>query len=420
MRLGLENAVAAVLDRRLQARSERPVAVALSGGGDSLALLLIAATWARAHGRRLLVLSVDHGLNPEGAAWQATCAAHAARVGAGFQGLAWEGEKPATGLPAAARAARHRLLATAAREAGAAAILMGHTADDVAEAGLMRRAGGSTPSPREWAPSPAWPDGRGVFLLRPMLSARRDAIRAWLRARGETWIDDPSNEDQRFARSRARAALAKAPPPCDERAEATPGLGALALACSVDPAGVIRIPRSTLREAAPTGARAFLSAACVCAGGGARPPRGERTARLLDAILAEGSMVATLAGASVRAEADEVRICREAGDLARRKSPSLSLEPGVSLVWDGRFAFTAVAPGLAVRPLAGVGRNASPEQRTSLRVVDARARQALPVVMRAERIAGFPVLQPVDGLQMRGLVGERLLAACGVVEREPA
>ncbi len=112
--------VQAILDRRLRAQSRRPVAVALSGGGDSLALLLASDTWAKAAKRSLLVLTVDHGLQAESAAWTTACAATAERLGLAFRALAWIGDKPSTGLPAAARAARQALLADAARDAGAA------------------------------------------------------------------------------------------------------------------------------------------------------------------------------------------------------------------------------------------------------------------------------------------------------------
>ncbi|MET0337744.1 MAG: tRNA lysidine(34) synthetase TilS, partial [Caulobacter sp.] len=203
-------AVSAVLDRRLLSASSAPLAVGLSGGGDSLALLLVADQWARAQGRRVLVLTVDHALNALSADWTARCGRIAAELGWNFRALVWTGDKPSTGLPAAARRARHALLADAAREAGAGVILMGHTADDLAEGAAMRAEGSSVSDPREWAPSPAWPQGRGVFVLRPMLGLRRAEIRDWLTAQGRDWIDDPANEDPRFARSRARAASPKA------------------------------------------------------------------------------------------------------------------------------------------------------------------------------------------------------------------
>jgi tRNA(Ile)-lysidine synthase len=85
---------------------------------------------------------------------------------------------------------------------------MGHTADDVAETQVMRSEGALTPFPREWSPSPVWPEGRGVFILRPLLGVRRESLRRWLLDRGEVWVEDPANSDLRFARSRARRVLA--------------------------------------------------------------------------------------------------------------------------------------------------------------------------------------------------------------------
>jgi tRNA(Ile)-lysidine synthase len=209
----LQPAVSAVLGARLTANDPAPLAVALSGGGDSVALLWLAAEWARSTGRRLLALTVDHGLHPESRRWTAEAGEIAARAGAAWRALSWEGEKPSAGLPAAARAARHRLMAEAARHAGASVVLVGHTADDVLEAQLMRASGSTTPDPQEWRPSPVWPEGRGIFLLRPLLGIRRDALRAWLTERGEGWLDDPANADLRYARTRARIALAAEPPP---------------------------------------------------------------------------------------------------------------------------------------------------------------------------------------------------------------
>ena len=185
-----------------------PIAVAVSGGGDSLAALLAAKAWADRHGRRVLALTVDHGLQPQSAAWTRFAAGEtAARLGADFRALTWDGPKPCAGLPAAARRARHRLIAEAARRAGARVVVFGHTADDILEAELMKAEGARLGGLREWAPSPVWPQGRGVFLLRPLLELRRAAIRDVLLQAGETWIDDPANEDPRSTRARARLRL---------------------------------------------------------------------------------------------------------------------------------------------------------------------------------------------------------------------
>jgi tRNA(Ile)-lysidine synthase len=206
-----------VLDRRLDRSAANPIVVAFSGGGDSLALLIGVRRWTRAVGRPLLAVTIDHRLQPASADWAAWCAERATRLGLAHQIVGWDGEKPAVGIPAAARAARHRLLARAARAAGARVILVGHTADDRLEASVMRQAGGSVPQPREWTPSPVWPQGRDLFVLRPLLSVRRADIRARLAQAGETWLDDPANEDPPSPRPRS-------PAPGRRRRPAPPGL----------------------------------------------------------------------------------------------------------------------------------------------------------------------------------------------------
>ena len=154
-----------------------------------------------------MALTVDHGLNPESAAWTAFAERAAREAGADWRGLNWTGPRPATGLPAAARMARHRLIADAAREAGARVVLLAHTADDIAEAEVMRAEGSTLGRLLDWSPSPAWPEGRGLMLLRLMLGAGRGEVRDWLAGQGADWIDDPGNEDLKYGRSRARAFL---------------------------------------------------------------------------------------------------------------------------------------------------------------------------------------------------------------------
>jgi tRNA(Ile)-lysidine synthase len=374
----LDQRVGQILDRRLRRDLPQPLAVALSGGGDSLALLLIAARWAKAAGRELVVLTVDHGLQAKSADWTRACAATAQRLGLPFRGLAWTGEKPATGLPAAARAARHALLADAARASGARVILMGHTADDLLETQAMRATGSTTPDPREWAPSPAWPQGRGVFLLRPLLSERRAELRRWLSARGERWIDDPANEDSRYARPRARQALAGGGAAAE--ASTPPPAKALALACWAEHSGGFGIARSDLREAAFEVLVRFAAAACLCAAGGTRPPSRDRAEGLARRLQGDEAFVATLAGARIEAEPGDVRFLREPGEAARGGLAPLRLRAGETGVWDGRFEVTAQCD-VEVRAL---GRTAAPD-----------AKAAKPVTW------------------------ERLLAACDAVEREP-
>jgi tRNA(Ile)-lysidine synthase len=294
----------AAVDRRLRPDTAAPLAVGFSGGGDSLALLILTLDWARAHGRAVVSLTVDHRLNPASAAWTADAVAKARALGAEATALAWTGPKPITGLSAAARAARHALLADAARAAGARVLLLGHTADDLAEAALMRVEGSTVSDPREWSPSPAWPEGRGVFVLRPLLAAGRGEIRDWLAARGEAWLDDPANEDPKSARARARRDLqqnglssrtsAQREDPAPPEAPRSASIPYLRFATSgMAEHGYLVLPR--------TAPAAHVAAACLCAAGTSQPPRGERLQRLVERIRAGEGFTATLAGARIEA-----------------------------------------------------------------------------------------------------------------------
>jgi tRNA(Ile)-lysidine synthase len=409
----LEADVEAILDRRLSAAARRPLAVAVSGGGDSVALALLCADWARTHGRELLLLNVDHRLQSESPAWTRVCRDLARRLGARFEALDWTGDKPATGLPAAARRARHALLAEAARASGAWVILMGHTADDVLEARAMRQAGATTPDPRVWSPSPAWPEGRDIFLLRPLIGVRRDAIRAWLAERGQTWIDDPANMDPRYARARARAAANLG----DGKAPVDPA--PLGLARQVlEVVGGLRAPRAVLRRTDMASARRLLAMAAVCAGGGDRLPAAGRVARLADLARSESAFTATLSGARIEADADTLAVWREAGEAARGGLAELPLPAHQPVVWDGRYEIVTDRIGLRVTRLAGRARKLPPEQRRQLAALSAHARAALPVVLDSD-VARSPALGDVDGVRMRPLVMDRFRAASGLVDREP-
>lgn len=387
--------VHAILDARLERDAAYPLAIALSGGGDSMALLALAADWAAVRGRRLLVLTVDHGLNPDSARWSDMSCRTAHSLGADWRGLNWTGDKPATGLPAAARRARHALIADAAREAGARVILFAHTTDDLAESALMQTEGSTLGTLRPWAPSPAWPEGRGLMLFRPLLEERRETLRACLTARGLDWIEDPANADPRFGRSRARAALAGVAPLPHVTPERSGGRIPM-----VSEAGVITLRRSVDHRA--------LAMALVCAGGGDALPRGDRLDRLIARLRTGEEFTAVLCGARVEADGADVTLMREAGEFARKPLPPLPLTPGSVGVWDGRFEIGTAEPGWSVVPAVGRLAALSPEDRETLKALPSAARGALPVLIRDGSAA--PVLA-WGRARARSLVGERVALA---------
>lgn len=402
--------VQARLNTRLLHGDAQPLVIGLSGGGDSVALALMVDEWARPAARPLVFVTIDHGLQPQSRDWTRRCAGLAERLGHCFLARTWTGEKPKTGLPAAARDARHRLLAEVAREVGASVILLGHTADDLMESAAMRQAGATTPDAREWAPSPAWPGGRGLFVLRPMLAIRRSELRDELVQRGETWIEDPANANLAYARARARLSI-------DlnlESAPVDPPPVALATYAS-HMAGVIILSRARLRGASAAEAARFVAMASVCAGGGARSPAGSRVARAVDALCGPEPVTATLAGARLEADDQDVRIFREAGEAARGGLASLAMPADAPAVWDGRFEIAASPVGQEVRRLAGLAGRLSPEHREALRALPAAARGGLPARVDAD---GRVSCLAISG-EARSLVADRLAAAAGLIDREP-
>jgi len=179
------------------------LAVAVSGGRDSLALAVLAHAWAGERDGQVVALIVDHGLRAQSAAEAAATGDLLRGLGIEAHVLVWSGAKPASGVQAAARAARYRLLGEECRRCGILHLLVGHHADDQAETVTMRRARGSGAD--GLAGMAALVELPELRLLRPLLAVPRARLTATLQARGLRWLDDPSNLDPRFERARLRA-----------------------------------------------------------------------------------------------------------------------------------------------------------------------------------------------------------------------
>ena len=181
--------------------------LAVSGGPDSIAMMWLAARWRRALklGPRLVAVTIDHGLRAE-AAREAREAKHLAKIlDLPHRTLRWSGAKPTTGLPAAARDARYRLLAKAARAAGATHVLTAHTQDDQAETLLMRMSRGSGIA--GLAAMARQSQREGVVLARPLLRIPKTRLVATLNKAKIGFADDPTNRDSSFTRPRFRALM---------------------------------------------------------------------------------------------------------------------------------------------------------------------------------------------------------------------
>jgi tRNA(Ile)-lysidine synthase len=200
------SAISAQTAKRLFAdwRGAPAIVLAVSGGPDSIALMWLAARWRRAlkRGPRLIAVTVDHGLRT-GAAAEARDVKRLARsLDLQHRTVRWSGTKPRTGLPAAARSARYRLLAQAAQANGATHILTAHTRDDQAETLLMRMMRGSGIA--GLAAMARESERDGVRLARPFLNVSKSQLIATLRKAKVSFADDPTNRDTSFTRPRLR------------------------------------------------------------------------------------------------------------------------------------------------------------------------------------------------------------------------
>jgi len=343
------------------------IALAVSGGPDSLALLHLSLAWrARfAPGRpTFVVLSVDHGLRPEAAAEAAEVVATAAALGLEARVLIRGAPRSRTGLQAKARADRYRLLAAAAREVSAQALATGHTLDDQAETLLMRLARGSGVDGLS-AMSPVGSLGH-LRLLRPLLGLPKSRLEASLRARAITWTVDPSNANHAFERPRLRALM-----PDLIAAGLTPeaiGTSARRLArgraaleqltseaasrlVTIHDEGYFDLDRpgySALPEDIQVRLIGHLIARLGTPG---QPERLARLERLVARLGAETTAESNLAGCLIKAGPDRILLLREPG---REGLPKLTVQPGESRDWDRRCRVTvspAATAGVTVRAL---------------------------------------------------------------------
>ena len=322
------------------------IGVALSGGGDSTALLHLCL----AAGFAVEAMTVDHRLRVESAAEAAAVAEGCRQLGLRHEVRVWDHREVPGNLMDAARRARVALIAGWAVSRGIRVVALGHTRDDQAETvlmGLARSAGlaGLSGMRREW-------DEAGVRFQRPLLDAGREELRDWLRAEGISWIDDPTNDNDRFTRIKARKALTALAPlgiTAERLAEVAGHLATVQVALSaqvgaaaarfvVAEAGALRIHAGLWAEPAEV-QRQVVVAALVWLSAAAYAPRAAEVARLILAMTTGRD--ATLAG------------CRARQGWLMREPRAVGGPVPVGQVWDGRWVVTG--PAGEVRALGAEG-----------------------------------------------------------------
>jgi tRNA(Ile)-lysidine synthase len=315
-----------------------PIVVAVSGGSDSLSLMHLLAAFARS--RKLappIVLSVDHRLRKASGGEARKVAAWAKRAGLKAHLLTGAaGATPKSGIEAAARDMRYRLMGAWLVKHKIATLFVGHTQDDQAETFLLRLARGSgldgLSAMRTMAP---WPvEGfSSLSLRRPLLDMRRDDLRAHLTALGQDWLEDPMNDDEAFDRvkvRKAQAALADAGLTTARIAAAAAHLArarealeivteaVLARAVRSVPDGLLLDPKALAAAPREVGLRA-LAAVLMAVSGQPYRPRFEALERLFASVAA--GRAATLHGCHIGPAPEFNAVFGSPALLVARESP---------------------------------------------------------------------------------------------------
>lgn len=398
------------------------IVLAVSGGPDSMALMVLAAEWrarSKSPAPSISVATVDHGLRAESRFEAEQVGAAARRLDLPHAVLTWEDVKPQTGVPMAAREARYRLLDEHARgfAADSIAVATAHHLDDQAETFAMRlQRGAGIDGLSGMRTERPIAETSPVILARPLLGFGKARLVATVAARGIAYVDDPTNTDDRYERTRVRSALSNFH---------DAGLSPQALATSARRLGDARDALAYAEERfiaslalsfgneifATLDRRAFddgpaylrqkvLAGLIARYGGDSPEPRLSEIEALAAQLQRDGKAAATLGGAMISGGPRFIRIWREAGRLDQT---AIELQSGAVRVWDSRFVLRWSAETgdrgsqssvITVKPLGLAAYRAILPRLRGGQLPPARASAALPSFWAGEQFVAAPSLAP--------------------------
>ncbi len=334
------------MDRLGPFEYEPHIAIAVSGGGDSIALTYFAHEWAKSNGGQITVLTVDHGLRSDSRSEAERVGGWINALGVTHQILNWQGVKPKSRIQAMARNARYRLMDDWCKDNGVLHLLVAHNENDQAETYLMRKGHGSGP------------DGLAAMsqilelshcrLLRPLLAENTQNLRHFLMVQNAKWVEDPSNQNPIFERVRMRLHIKDEKISCLDLAKTAAQFGnsrlrnsralSALIACGVQlsPLGFAYVNLSVLTNASTDDVMRLFARVLMTVGGRSYAPSRTQLEFLVGKLLNYSASSVTGGGCQVIHKRDGFLVAREKRGLPL---PVL-VAPKETIHWDHRFKMT--------------------------------------------------------------------------------
>jgi tRNA(Ile)-lysidine synthase len=381
------------------------IAVAVSGGGDSLALALLVQEWVNARSGEMLALTVDHGLRSESAEEAAKVQSLLRARGVAHEILLWRGDKPSTRVQELAREARYKLLLQACRDRGFPVLAVAHNLEDQIETFWMRLAHGSGLDGLA-AMAPVREE-EGVCIIRPSLAFSRARLRATCAQRDIGWIEDPSNKNEKYLRVKLRAfeevlagegltpeRLSLTLQKLEDAREALQVMAAREFSACVTlhPEGYATLNRAEWEKLPRELRRRVLMQALKSVSPHPHAPGFEATelARLeLEDVSFAGK---TLSGCDIFPKGGDILIAREASAVERHRR----IVEG--MLWDGRFRLSGFPPGESC-DIGAVGEAGLSELRKNIKPPENlpfKVKRVLPALWQGGNLLAVPHLGYYD------------------------